>query len=188
MPLYFLYFLYVLTILVELFLLLFLLLIAFSMFAVGAPFVPADKKVLGEIIKAIDIKENSVFYDLGCGDGRILVECRKKQPGAKLVGIEKFPLPYLVARLNLRFFNKNTGITIKRKDIFEEDLSSATHVYTYLLPKLMDKLLPKLERELKPGAKLISPEFGFSGKKPSQVIELGEKQGRIIKKINIYEF
>lgn len=129
------------------------------------------------MIKALELSDFSVFYDLGCGDARVLVEAKKLYPQIVCRGIEKDGLAFFLARLKVR--NKN--IEIKRGDIFEEDLSGASHIFTYLFPELMDELLPKLEKELKPGARLVSCAFAFSKKQPASVIQAQ-------KKIFIYNF
>lgn len=151
----------------------------------GAYFVPAEDNALKEIVGLVELGSGSVFYDLGCGDGRALVAFYKKEPRARYIGIEKHLLPYLLAKIRTRKFKKN--ITLKIGDIFKEDLSPATHIYTYLSPGLMDKLLPKFERELKHGSILISPSFIFSDKKLSEAAEINAKKS-IIKNVYFYKF
>ena len=142
----------------------------------AAPFVRIPKNVLPKIIELLDIKDNSVVYDLGCGDGRVILECYKHNPKARYIGIEKSTMPYFFARIKTRGIDK---IKILRGDFFKKDLSQATHLFLYLLPKTMDELLPKLEKELASGTKLVSFNFSFSKKHLEEIIEfLNPKQKR----------
>ena len=134
----------------------------------SAPFIRIPKNVLPKIVKLLNIEDNSVVYDLGCGDGRVLLECYKHNSKARYIGIERSAIPYALARIKTRGINK---IKILRGDFLKQDLSQATHLFLYLLPKTMDDLLPKLEKELAPGTKLVSCAFSFSAKQPEKVIE-----------------
>lgn len=141
-----------------------------------APFIPTSKNVLSGIIELLDIKDDSVVYDLGCGDGRVLLECYRHNSKARYLGIEKSSIPYILARIKTKGIDK---IKILHGDFFKRNLSQATNVFLYLLPKMMDSLLPKLEMELKQGTVLVSFNFAFSKKKPEKVIkvEMRNKSG-----------
>jgi len=165
-----------------------LFLITWSMIFTKAPFVPIAKKVLPEIIKAMDIKSDSKVYDLGCGDGRVLIAAWRSQPRAKYVGLDKDWLPMICSWWQLRRTDQPKNIVILRRDFFKQDLSNATHIFTYLFPKLMDQLLPKLQAELQPGTKLISCDFYFTNKKPSQIIDLQRSKNALAKKLYVYKF
>ena len=141
-----------------------------------APYVPAPRRMVDHLNKLISPDAASVVYDLGCGDGRILRSLHRHFPAARYIGIENDIFPYLLARL-FNAITASTAITIKRKNFFNEDVSSATHVVMYLFPEVMDQLLPKLTHELSPGTILVSFDFSFSDKKPERVIttpELGD--------------
>ena len=142
-----------------------------------APFVRVPKNVLPKIIELLDIKDNSVVYDLGCGDSRVLTECYKYNSKAKYFGIEKAAIPYLLAKIKTR----KTGVKILRGDFFKKDLSRATRIFLYLLPGTMDKLLPKLEKELKNDALVVSCSFKFTDKQPVKIVK-DEKE------LFVYEF
>ena len=143
----------------------------------SAPFIRIPKNVLPNIIELLDIKNNSVVYDLGCGDGMVLLECYKINPKAQYIGVEKSLIPYILARIKTRGIDK---IKILHGNLFKKDISQATRLFLYLLPRTMDDLLPKLEKELTPGTKLISYNFSFSRKQPEEIIKfLNPKQKRI---------
>src|SRR3989344_4540091 len=151
-----------------------LMLFSFLFFLEGilikVPFVPVSKKVLKDISKALQIKADSLVYDLGSGDGRVLFALNKEEQRAKYIGLELGLIPFFLSKIK-NIFNWNK-VEFKRKDFFKEDLSGATHIFMYLLPRTMDKLLVKLEAELKPGTKVVSATFKFSNKTPIESIPL----------------
>lgn len=150
-----------------------------------SPFISVSKKILDKISETLALAPDDVLYDLGSGDGRILEVCFHHQPQANYFGVEKEFFPHFLAKFKLR---KNKQIKLLRKNFFEIDLSSATHIFTYLFPKLMDELLPKLEKELKPGTKLISCDFIFTNKKPYKIIDLGRSKYSLTNRLIIYIF
>lgn len=153
----------------------------------SVPFIPVRKKVLSDIISALNLSNQSVLYDLGCGNGRVLFAVSKIYKNLHCVGVEKAPFPFLLAKSRC-FFIGNKKVSISYKDIFKTNVSSATHVFLYLLPKVMDNLLPKLEKELKPGTRVVSCDFQFKNKKASLVLDLKAKSYQLNHKLYIYDF
>ncbi len=141
----------------------------------NAPFVPAPDAIMNDLNIHITIDEGSVVYDLGAGDGKILRCLYKYNKKGKFVGIERGIVPYVLARIKQRNI---PSISFKRQDFFDTDLSSATIVVTYLYPRLMDALLPKLQKELKSGTIVYSIDFSFSAKEPSEVFEFDQARKR----------
>ncbi len=140
----------------------------------------------------LDLKDDSVFYDLGCGDGRVLFYLAKKVPKAKYKGVENGPFPLVFSYINKWVNRKKAGgnrVEIIKKDFFEQDLSDATHVFAYLYPNIMDDLLPKFDKELPKGTKVVSTSFQFTLKRPIAEIDL-ERNGYfdLARKLYIYEF
>ena len=120
----------------------------------GSPYVVANKKVIRLSLKSAGLKRGEVFYDLGCGNGQVLIEATRF--GAKATGYEISLYYYILAKLRtLRFKN----IEIRFKNIKDADLSKADVVYCYLLPKILEELAPKFKRELKSGSRLVSIGF-----------------------------
>lgn len=152
-----------------------------------APFVPIPKEVLPQIIDALKIAPNSVVYDLGCGDGRVLFAGFKREPNATFIGLEKSLFPFVVASSRVQNFQK-IHISIYKKNFFSADLSNATRVFLYLFPKLMKDLLPKLERELKPGTRVVSCDFAFTNRQPVETISLNRSSNSLGRTLYVYEF
>ena len=154
------------------------------------PFVGVPSKVLKDIEKALNINDDSVVYDLGCGDGKVLFYLYKNHSKAKYIGIENNLFPTILAKTRNWFhFRKNkSNIKIIKKDFFEVDLSNATHIFTYLYPNLMDDLLPKLDKDLRKGTRLISASFHFTSKRELSEINLKRGKYQLAKKIYVYEF
>lgn len=149
-----------------------------TIFRKRAPFVPAPRVMIDHLPNLVDLDKNSTVYDLGCGDGRVLHSLHRHFPAARYIGIENDIFPFLLARL-LNWRIASSRFAIKRKNFFNEDLSSATHIAMYLFPEVMDQLLPKLTKELRAGAVLVSFDFPFTDKKPERIItapELGRHQ------------
>jgi SAM-dependent methyltransferase len=139
-----------------------------------APFIPIPKSILAQIIEALDIPDNGLVYDLGCGDGRVLSHAARRHPQAKFIGVEKNFIPYWIAKCRTR---KNSRITISKNDFFATDLSNASCVYVYLFPSLMPKLLEKFQKELRPGTTVVSCDFRMADKEPERIIRTGRRVG-----------
>ena len=169
--------------------------ILFILWSIGnfknrVPFVAASNVVLKDIDKALDIKDDSVVYDLGSGDGRVLIYLSELHPKAKYIGIENSAFPILLSKIGAFFSHKKSGakVEIINKDFFKQDLSNATHIFTYIYPNIMDELMPKFKNELKPGTKLVSLAFKFSGKEPISEIDLGRSKYKLGRKLYVYQF
>ncbi|MFZ2663903.1 MAG: methyltransferase domain-containing protein [Patescibacteria group bacterium] len=144
---------------------------------------PHARQYLKDIL---NLNEKSVFYDLGCGTGSLLIECAYYYPHSKFIGVDNSPFSYAISKLRV-IFSKSKNISIKYTNFFKVNLSQATHIYLWIYVKDMDKLLSKFERELKPGALLYSLDFPFSHKDPIKKINLGENN-KFGHTIYIYEF
>jgi hypothetical protein len=171
------------------------LLISFVLWAIGnfknaVPFVTAPSAVLDDIRKAMDISDNSVVYDLGCGDGRILIYLSRFNKKAKYMGIENNIFPFILTKIESYLNNKKRGVKVEviNGDFFKQNLSNATHIFIYLYPNIMDELLPKFEKELKPGTRLVSLSFKFASKNPISEIDLGRSKYQLGRKLYIYRF
>ena len=169
---------------VSILLMLLAVLFFFEGFLLKVPFVPVSRRVLRDISKALEVKDGSVVYDLGSGDGRVLLALAKENPKAKYIGLELAFIPFYLSKL--RRIVSGSKISVRRKDFFKEDLSSATHIFVYLLPPVLNKLLPKLEKELKSGTKVVSATFRFSRKEPIRTIQIDSKG--LVKTLYVYKF
>jgi len=133
----------------------------------GAPFVPMEPLVVERIVKLAKVKKGDVFYDLGSGDGRLVIAAALR--GAKAYGIEIDRLRVLYSRAWIRVLRLSKNAKIIQKNFFEVDFADADVVCLFLLQKTNQKLKDKFEKELKPGTRIISYAFDFEGWKPTRV-------------------
>jgi ubiquinone/menaquinone biosynthesis C-methylase UbiE len=130
------------------------------------PYVPTSQEVVDEMLKLAGVKQTDTVYDLGCGDGRIVITAAQKF-GAKGVGVDINPERIQEATENA----KKAGVTGKVKfvegDLFTADIHDASVVTLYLLPSVNLKLRPKLLKDLRPGTRIVSHSFdmGVNGRK-----------------------
>jgi hypothetical protein len=136
-------------------------------FIVNAPFVPIPKDLEKEIVPHLHLSDSSVLYDLGCGDGRVLLEAVNQYPKIKAVGIEIATWPYLLAKLKSR---KYKNVEIRKKNIFTTNIADATHIFLYLYPKVINKLIKNIETQCRPGTIIVSCDFELTERKPDQII------------------
>jgi len=138
-------------------------------------FVPTPQHVVDKMLELAEIKKGDVLYDLGCGDGRIVVTAAKKY-GVKAVGFDVDPQRIRESQENVRQNGVGDLVTIKQQDIFETDLSEANVVTLYLLSSLNAKLKPQLEK-LKPGSRIVSHSFAMRGAKPNKIVKVKSDYG-----------
>lgn len=135
------------------------------------PFVPSPKPVVRRMLELADIKPGDLVYDLGAGDGRIVIEAVKKY-NAKGVAVEI--RPDLIERINenVRKENVRDSVYVVRGDLYKVKLSKADIVTLYLTSDINAKLRFKLEKELKPGARVVAHDFPIPGWKPKEVLKV----------------
>lgn len=133
----------------------------------GAPFVAMEPEVVERVMKIAGIKKGEVFYDLGSGDGRLVIAAALH--GAKAFGIEIDFLRVWYSRVWIWLLRLSKNARIFKKNIFEVDLSNADIVCLYLLPETNEKIQNKLEKELKKGTRVVSVAFTFPGWKPEKI-------------------
>jgi SAM-dependent methyltransferase len=135
------------------------------------PYVPTTEKAVQEMLKLAQLKESDVLYDLGCGDGRIVVAAAK-QYGARGVGIDIDPQRIQEARANARAAGVESLVRFEQKDLFQAEFGEATVVTLFLLPTINLRLRPRLLKQLKPGTRLVSNTFDMGDWKPEKVVNL----------------
>jgi len=131
-------------------------------------FVPTPHEVVKKMLELAEVKENDLVYDLGCGDGRIVVAAAQ-QYGCRGIGYDISPKRVKESLENVEKSGVGDLVQIEREDIFTLDLSEANVITLYLLPKLNVKLIPQLEK-LKPGSRIVSHDFAMRGVKPDKVV------------------
>lgn len=123
-----------------------------------APWWTTKKDVARGMCRLVNISSKDILYELGSGNGTTLIVAAAEF-GAKGIGIEIDPLRVWVSKFKIRQQHLEDKIKIKRKNFFDEDLSKATIIYAYLVPKALERLRPKLLKELKKGTKIVSLNY-----------------------------
>jgi len=137
---------------------------------VSVPFVPTPVEVIREMLKIAGLKPGETVLDLGCGDGRVLV-IAAKEFGANAIGIELRSDLVKRAAVNALKEGVNDRVLIIHGNFFELRLPPADVIFLYLLTSVNERLRPKLERETKVGARIVSHDFEIVGWKPKKVLE-----------------
>ncbi len=125
-------------------------------------FVPTPNEVVSAMLRMAAVTKKDTVYDLGCGDGRIVIAAAQKY-GARGVGIDIDPDRVAEATENVKKARVTDLVKIIRGDLFEADISEATVVTLYLLTELNRKVRPKLLRDLRPGTRVVSHAFSMGG-------------------------
>jgi len=136
-------------------------------FGPEVPYFPStDEAVLG-LLELAGTGSNDVVYDLGCGDGRIVIAAARDF-GARAVGIEIDPVPLRMAVYQARRAGVEDRVRFVRGDLFEADIREATVVTLFLFETLNRRLLPKLLKELAPGTRIVAHRYGFGDAWPPE--------------------
>ena len=137
-------------------------------------YVPTPHDIVAKMLEVAGVKKDDVVYDLGCGDGRIVVTAAKKI-GCRGVGFEISPEMVKASNANVKRAKVENLVTIKQEDIFKQDLSKASVITLYLLPSLNLRLVPQFEK-MKPGSRIVSHAYDIKGIKPDRVISIESKE------------
>ena len=134
-------------------------------------YVPTPHNVVAEMLRLVAVKPTDVIYDLGCGDGRVVITAAKRYK-ARGVGIDIDPQRIKESRANARQAGVAKRVKFLQQDLFETDIREASVVTLYLLPELNRKLRPKLLSDLRPGTRVVSHDFDMGDWHPDQVIHV----------------
>ncbi len=135
------------------------------------PYVPTPHPVVERMLEMADVDENDIVYDLGSGDGRILIRAAERY-GARGVGIEIDPARVEEARQNAAEAGVEDLVEFRQGDLFEADIREATAVTLYLLPSVNRELRPKLFEQLRPGTPVVSHDFDMDEWEPEDTAEV----------------
>jgi predicted RNA methylase len=138
--------------------------------AVDVIYVPTPQDVVDIMLELAQVRKDDLVYDLGCGDGRIVVTAAKRY-GCRAVGFDLDPRRVEESLENVQKNNVGHLVSIEQKDIFTLDLSKANVLTLFLLSRLNTKLIPQLEK-LKPGSRIVSHNFPMGRVKPDKVIKM----------------
>lgn len=128
----------------------------------GAPWLPMRMRTVYKLLDLAEVGPDDVIYDLGCGDGRLIVAAARRY-GARAVGIEIHPLRVLWCRALIAALGLRDRVRVVRGDLFTQDLSDADVVICYLLQRTNNQLESKFKQELGPGTRVVSKRFTFPG-------------------------
>lgn len=136
------------------------------------PYVQTESYIVQEMLSLLDLQGSDVLYDLGCGDGRIVIEAVKKK-GVRGVGVDIDPRRIAESRANANAARVDHRTLFLQQDIFTSDFRDATALTLFLLPELNLRLRPKLFRDLKPGTRIVSHNFNMGDWEPDRTAFAG---------------
>jgi trans-aconitate methyltransferase len=139
------------------------------------PYVPTPPDVVEQMLKLANVHKGDVVYDLGCGDGRIVVMAAEKF-GANATGVDIDPERIKEARENAQKAHVADHAKFVQGDLFQAEIRPATVVTLYLLPSVNEKLKPRLLSELKPGTRVVSHSFDMGDWKPDKTVEVNGRR------------
>ncbi|TMA94786.1 MAG: methyltransferase domain-containing protein [Deltaproteobacteria bacterium] len=137
------------------------------------PFVPTPIEVVDKMLELAEVKKGDVIYDLGSGDGRIVIRAAKKY-GARAVGIEMDSMLLVKARNDAKAAGVSHLVKFRSEDALNANISQATVVTLYMLPWFNEAMKPSFKKYLKPGARIVAHDFGIDGWKPDETVKLPE--------------
>ncbi len=135
------------------------------------PYVPTPPEVVGKMLEMAKVGPNDVLYDLGSGDGRIVITAAEKY-GARAVGVELDEGRFKESSERIVQLGLEKHAKIIRGNFFETDLRPATVLTLYLLTSVNQRLRPRLEKELQPGTRVVSHDFPMEGWKAEQIVSV----------------
>ena len=134
------------------------------------PYVPTPQNVVEEMLTLANVSKNDVVYDLGCGDGRLVITAVKKFGAKRGFGVDIDPQRIAESNENAKTAGVTDRVSFAVQDLFQTDLKDASVVTLYLLPAVNLKLRPKLWSDLKPGTRVVSHSFDMGDWKPDKTI------------------
>lgn len=135
------------------------------------PYVPTSPEVVDAMLKLGEVKTGDVVYDLGCGDGRIVITAAKRYR-VRGVGIDIDPERIAESRKNAQEAGVADRVEFKTQNLFDADIKDASVVTLYLLPDVNRKLMPKLLSDLRPGTRVVSHAFDMGDWEPERTVEV----------------
>lgn len=136
------------------------------------PYVPTPERVVRKMLELAKTGPEDVVYDLGCGDGRIVITAAKDFNAKKAICIEISDERIKETLENIKKNGLEGKVVVERGNFFEANLSQATVITMFLLTNVNEMLKPKLEKELKPGTRIVSHEFEIRGWTPKEVVKV----------------
>ena len=136
------------------------------------PYVPTPQNVVDEMLTLANVKKDDVVYDLGCGDGRLVITAVKKFGARRGFGVDIDPQRIAESNENAKAAGVTDRVTFAVQDLFQTDFKEATVVTLYLLPEVNLRLRPKLLSDLRPGTRVVSHSFDMGDWKPQKSVSV----------------
>ena len=149
-----------------------------------APYIPTPQGIVEKMLEAGHVKAGELVYDLGSGDGRVVITAAQKF-GARAVGVELRADLCRIAADRIKALGLDDRVRMLQGSALRVDLSPADVVTMFLLTSSNERMKPKLEKDLKPGARVVSNQFPIKGWKPADVVKA--KAGTMEHTIYVYE-
>ncbi len=149
-----------------------------------APYVPTPQAIVEKMLEAGHVKPGELVYDLGSGDGRVVITAAQKF-GARAVGIELRADLCRIASERIKMLGLDDRVRMVQGSALRVDLSPADVVTMWLLTSSNERMKPKLEKDLKPGSRVVSNQFPIKGWKPSEIVKA--RDGSMEHTIYVYE-
>ena len=139
------------------------------------PFVPTPVEVIDRMLELAEVKKDDVVYDLGSGDGRIVIRAAQKYR-VRAVGIEMDSWLLAKARKDAKAAGVSHLVEFRAEDALKADISKATVVTLYMLPWFNEAMKPSFKKYLQPGARIVAHDFGIEGWEPDRTEKLSEPE------------
>ncbi len=142
------------------------------------PYIPTPYPVVQAMIAAAELRPGETVYDLGAGDARLLIAALDACPQVRAKGSECIPTIWLLGKFRLWWAGKRADL--RCKNLRSEDLRDADVVFLYMMPLVMRPLEEKMDRELRPGTRVVSHAFRFPGRKPEREWKVPGKRQKTV--------
>jgi cyclopropane fatty-acyl-phospholipid synthase-like methyltransferase len=141
------------------------------------PFVPTPLEVIDRMLELAEVKQGDVVYDLGSGDGRIVIRAAQKY-GVRAVGIEMDTLLIDKARKEAKAAGVSHLVQFRKEDAMKVDLTQATVVTLYMLPWFNEAMKPSFKKYLKHGSRIVAHDFGIEGWQPDKTEKFSQPENK----------
>jgi SAM-dependent methyltransferase len=154
------------------------------------PYIGSPHAVVRKVADQFTLTNESVFYDVGAGDGRVVFEVAKRYPNVKVIGIELALFPYAIAKMRQwigkTFFGRYHNVVLLREDFQNHSFADATHMYTYFYPKILDLLIGQILKQKEKEVFLVSSTFETTIVENCGKVVVSEKKKALIKELFVY--
>lgn len=148
------------------------------------PFVPTSGAIARTMIREAHLRPGDKVYDLGAGDGRLLILAQREEPTITAIGFEIVPVVWFFAQVRILLARSSARVYLKNS--FRQDLQDADCILLYLIPAVLKTLALKFDRELKPGTRVISHAFSLPGRPATREVLVPRRFGK--SKVYVYEW